>query len=1433
MGNQVEFGIKLTYDGKDVSGGLSVNREDFRRMAADVKNAGRDMAGGTTAAAEGVRSISTQLAAMGQQVSVIGSVGAAMAATAGSVAGLTAATRALVDTQLQYEKSARLLQFATGSAQAAGESYRFIAGQANALGLELNATAAAFGKFSAATKGTALEGEKTRDIFIGVSKAASTLSLSSEETSGAFLALTQMIGKGVVSAEEFRGQLAERIPVATQAAADALGVTTAQFSKMLESGEIVAAEFLPLFARRLEELASAGGLSADSLQNDLNRMGNAWTQLKQTVNEAGVATLIQTEVNGLTALMQGIRGEIEGTDRTLRNFLANAALIAAGNFFPPAGVLGRYRMENPAPGQTSIGAQRESSGKIGGLQQEAAAVKDLSGAWESYGKVLDGFAGKDEKRLADREKVVAAYARMMAAAKGNADAQAEATRQMQHALENIDAKAANGGAADKLAKGYESAARKADDFLAALGRQDAAIGLSAGQQKMLEAATIALTLKTDAQKSAFLASAAAAAAEIDAKHDAEAATKAHAKAIEDASKAMNAGITDAWKSVEATEKETEKLREQLETVGLSAEALAQYRQGKLDAAAATELATAASLDATAALMEEQAEYGPLTDEMQTAIRYYRELAAAKRAAANAQTTQGRIEAELTVAAAASKEWKQTADNIERSLTDALMRSFESGKGFGETFRDTLVNLFRTLVLRPVIQGVVQSGMNAVGLSGLTGAVGAAGNSSNSLSSLYSAGNSLYNFYNGEGPIYGALQGAYNWGGELTGLWNTTTYTANVASMNALAAAELEAIEAATILNNGVALTAAETAEVIAGVEAGAGSGAAAAGLAAYATPIGWALAVGMALNWFSGLGGSAKINATALAGLGENGALLTPASLALASGATLEATGTTPLARPLPQVNTGEVTGVVAPNAAASMGWPEYQAAHPGAEVSEWVEATAAASAGQFTPLTSEGLLANNAQLTAAVQSEVEAPLATHLQGLIKAALPRFGDLVKRLGGNGVEGLIYGLRASLDPGGDAPDNFTSSLHWRDAAGQQHDWSATNDGERGKTAQSLVLEIQRLSIASIMAAEGIPKVFKSIVEGSDLATASAEQMAAIMDHLGDAKTVLDYTELDPFAEWAAAQSSNADTLMGAYEAQGKAVRELLKDFDGSAASTRALAAGVRTLAQAEAALVNQIEQGKTAWSSAIAGFREQIVYNTLGSAPAQHEYLRNKALGLEEQIASATSPEVVARLTRELLTTNQSAFQIQQSRWGELSEAERAQVLNAYLGTPGEDGVRHGGTLAQAETLGVNAYNRLGNSITSVHEMSDPDSLGSQLAAALDGMPASAAAASVALDTISADAKSIGAKLDTIAANTAALADSGTTADGKVLDPAPLRNFSASADTLPARIQSAIDAAMSIAAQALAATMSRPIPVDVSSHVSVSVSAPPGSEVSVL
>jgi tape measure domain-containing protein len=231
--------------------------------------------------------------------------------------------------------------------QAAGAEFQFVAREADRLNLSLTGTAESYASFAAATKGSALEGEKTRAIFTGIVEASTALGRSAYDTAGMINALQQMVSKGNVQAEELRGQLGERLPGAFSLAAKAMGVTEQQLNKMLERGEVLASDLLPRLAAALhEKYGQAAKDAADKMQGALNEAGNAWDALLRksgdsapligTVNATTAAVKLLTEnldvaVAGMTALTAGAVITNLGTLATLMKAAAgSAALMSAG-----------------------------------------------------------------------------------------------------------------------------------------------------------------------------------------------------------------------------------------------------------------------------------------------------------------------------------------------------------------------------------------------------------------------------------------------------------------------------------------------------------------------------------------------------------------------------------------------------------------------------------------------------------------------------------------------------------------------------------------------------------------------------------------------------------------------------------------------------------------------------------------------------------------------------------------------------------------------------------------------------------------------------------------------------------------------------------------------------------------------------------------------
>lgn len=87
-----------------------------------------------------------------------------------------------------------------------------------------------------------------------------------------------------------------------------------------------------------------------------------------------------------------------------------------------------------------------------------------------------------------------------------------------------------------------------------------------------------------------------------------------------------------------------------------------------------------------------------------------------------------IESSAAINKVIQDDFAKTSDQINQSLTDALMRGFEGGKEFAGNLRDTVVNMFKTMVLRPIVSAIVSpvSGMIGSAAQSVMGGVGGGG-----------------------------------------------------------------------------------------------------------------------------------------------------------------------------------------------------------------------------------------------------------------------------------------------------------------------------------------------------------------------------------------------------------------------------------------------------------------------------------------------------------------------------------------------------------------------------------------------------------------------------------------------------------------------------------------------------------------------------------
>ncbi len=188
---------------------------------------------------------------------------------------------AATSTAIKFESMQRAFEAIEGSAEAAGERLGFLRDLSDTLGLKFEGLTQNFLRLTAASQGTAFEGQLLADIFTSVSLAASGLQLSAEDVTGIFFALEQTISKGTVQAEELRRQLGNRLPGAFKLMARGLKITEAQLSKFLKQGVISAEEGLSALAlQMIDTFGPAAIANIDSTRSELNRLANTVFDLK-------------------------------------------------------------------------------------------------------------------------------------------------------------------------------------------------------------------------------------------------------------------------------------------------------------------------------------------------------------------------------------------------------------------------------------------------------------------------------------------------------------------------------------------------------------------------------------------------------------------------------------------------------------------------------------------------------------------------------------------------------------------------------------------------------------------------------------------------------------------------------------------------------------------------------------------------------------------------------------------------------------------------------------------------------------------------------------------------------------------------------------------------------------------------------------------------
>lgn len=265
--------------------------QDLIRLASSAKTSGADFDRAWGAGQKRIAALKAEMngavdpfaASMGRagvQVDSITTKLRPLAAALTAAFSVQQGVQSLVDANLQAERLARSLETIATPALSAREQLGWLREMADRNGVAFDRLSQSFISFAASTRGTALEGEKTREIYDAVVTSMGRMGRSSEEVSRALQAVGQIASKGTVSMEELRGQLAEAMPGALQALARGLGITTEQLIKMTGEGRLLAQDALPALQRELQKTIDATG--ADRVAG----MEAGWSRLHDAISRA-------------------------------------------------------------------------------------------------------------------------------------------------------------------------------------------------------------------------------------------------------------------------------------------------------------------------------------------------------------------------------------------------------------------------------------------------------------------------------------------------------------------------------------------------------------------------------------------------------------------------------------------------------------------------------------------------------------------------------------------------------------------------------------------------------------------------------------------------------------------------------------------------------------------------------------------------------------------------------------------------------------------------------------------------------------------------------------------------------------------------------------------------------------------------------------------
>jgi tape measure domain-containing protein len=265
---------------------------------------------------------------------------------------------AFIEAVVQSDQMRRGLTAVYGSAEQAASQIQFLKKSSSEAGVAFGSLGGEFVKFSASMNSANIPLEQSNALFKAVVQSSASLGLSAEATTGALNALGQMASKGVVSMEELRSQLGDRLPGVMGLTAKAMGIAEASLIKLVESGQLATRDFIEPFTQGLGTVKA----EADGLIPAFERFKGLLSEMSQAVGDAGFVIL-------LTGALKGLGGIVGVVALGLSQMVEGLFLVGAGVAATAA------RLTGDTKAWEFFGEQIAASGKR--LDAQVASLKNF------------------------------------------------------------------------------------------------------------------------------------------------------------------------------------------------------------------------------------------------------------------------------------------------------------------------------------------------------------------------------------------------------------------------------------------------------------------------------------------------------------------------------------------------------------------------------------------------------------------------------------------------------------------------------------------------------------------------------------------------------------------------------------------------------------------------------------------------------------------------------------------------------------------------------------------------------------------------------------------------------------------------------------------------------------------------------------------------